>query len=340
MTDETMIKKAAEAYFAGKSTVEEEAMLSDFVTGNAAHKGMFREWEREWLAEHVPDEETVEGWHEVQRSVRNRYLRSRDMAMAKGNKVVRINRYLLLGAAAVLAIVCLLGVKFLDVTVKTDQTPVFTIQTQEGEQSRVTLPDGTSVWLNASTTLSYDGNFNRKDRVMQLSGEAYFDVGKNPEKPFVVNMPHCTFEVKGTRFNLTAYDSENTVSAVLMEGAMEFASARERLTMQVGHELTYNIKTGEVKNLPVRAEQYKSWMYGNFEYDRITMRELLTRLARQYKVDIVYRPLPGDEPVFSVSLKNGETVDDVLDALSLIVPLERHRENGMIMIRLLDQGPK
>jgi fe2+-dicitrate sensor, membrane component len=104
----------------------------------------------------------------------------------------------------------------------------FTVEAPQGTRSHITLYDGTQVWLNAGSTMSYTSDFNNTSRDIHLSGEAYFEVAYNEKLPFRVKARGCTLTVLGTRFNVSAYDEDPTVQAALIEGSPPLGKAPGR----------------------------------------------------------------------------------------------------------------
>ena len=99
---------------------------------------------------------------------------------------------------------------------------LFTVEAPQGTHSRISLPDGTQVWLNAGSALSYGSSFNETSREVSLSGEAYFEVARHAALPFRVEARGCTFTVLGTKFDISAYAEDPAVTAALLEGALRF----------------------------------------------------------------------------------------------------------------------
>lgn len=191
----------------------------------------------------------------------------------------------------------------------------------QGTNSRISLPDGTQVWLNAGSTLSYKSDFNRSSRDIDLSGEAYFEVARNADLPFRVEARGCRFTVLGTKFNISAYDSEPEVLAALMEGSLRFESARDREKMMPGDLVTYDCATKQARREQVDADQYRSWIDGVIRYDAITLPALLRRLAREYDVEIDLRTAAFDNKTFRISLTEAQDIHSIMVALGDILPI-------------------
>ncbi len=143
-------------------------------------------------------------------------------------------------------------------------TPVVynTLKTPRGGQYQVVLPDGTKVWLNASSSLRFPTAFVGKQRDVELTGEAYFEVAKNKEKPFHVNVKEMQIEVLGTHFNVNAYSDENSIKTSLLEGSVKIKNGSESGLLKPGQQgvIKNNSKNIEIKNADMdRSNRLEEW---------------------------------------------------------------------------------
>lgn len=166
-----------------------------------------------------------------------------------------------------------------------------TLTTPRGGQFRVVLPDGTAVWLNAATSLRYPTAFNGNERVVVLRGEAYFEVAKNTDKPFRVQIDeHTAVEVLGTHFNIHAYSDENQISTTLLEGKVMMTrsdASLRRVVLNPGQQAVAG--RGELAlNKQVNIDQVMAWKNGMFNFEGIDLPSVLRQLSRWYDVEVVY----------------------------------------------------
>ena len=141
-----------------------------------------------------------------------------------------------------------------------------TISVPEGQRTHLTLPDGTTVWLNARTTIQYPSSFNKKKRVVILQGEAYFDVKRSEDKPFVVQTSVCDVEVLGTKFNVNAYPELKKFEATLMHGSVKVipkANPSQVVILKPEHKLS--LENGKL-NI-TRVENYGRRYSCSSEYE-------------------------------------------------------------------------
>ncbi|SFM82757.1 FecR family protein [Chitinophaga sp. YR627] len=166
-----------------------------------------------------------------------------------------------------------------------------TLTTPRGGQFRVVLPDGTAVWLNAATSLRYPTAFNGNERVVTLKGEAYFEVAKDPQQPFRVQIDdRATVEVLGTNFNIHAYSDESPISTTLLDGKVVMKTGDDPDRRVVLNPLQQAVAdNGKVElNRTVNIDQVMAWKNGMFNFDGLDLRQVLQQIARWYDVDVVF----------------------------------------------------
>ncbi|MNJ92299.1 fec operon regulator FecR [compost metagenome] len=167
------------------------------------------------------------------------------------------------------------------------------IETPRGGTYEVTLPDGTMVKLNAGTTLSYPTVFAKDKREVSLRGEAYFEVAKRKDQPFIVRTINQEVQVLGTHFNINAYPTSAQTKTTLLEGKVQVKELikGQKVTLMPGDQ---SVSTGaELSRHPVNVQQEMAWVYGKFNFDGKSLRQVMDELSQWYAVDVVYK---GDVP--------------------------------------------
>jgi len=167
------------------------------------------------------------------------------------------------------------------------------IETPRGGTYEVTLPDGTLVKLNAGTTLSYPTVFNKDKREVSLRGEAYFEVAKRKDQPFIVRTKNQEVQVLGTHFNINAYPTAAQTKTTLLEGKVQVKELirGKKVTLLPGDQ---SVSTGaELSRHPVNVQQEMAWVYGKFNFDGKSLRQVMDELSQWYAIDVVYK---GDVP--------------------------------------------
>ena len=168
-----------------------------------------------------------------------------------------------------------------------------TIETPRGGQYQIRLPDGSKVWLNAASKLIYPVSFNgRGQRVVELSGEAYFEIFKNKLQPFVVKSKNQEVTVLGTHFNINSYTDEGSVKTTLLEGSVEVNEA----VLKPGEQAL--LQNNVIKIAEVNTSEVVAWKNGDFVFKTQDFRTIMRQIARWYDVDIIYDPsAPADVPL-------------------------------------------
>lgn len=168
------------------------------------------------------------------------------------------------------------------------------VRTNPGMTTTLTLPDGTLVSLNSESVLSYPSRFDSETRNVTLSGEAYFEVAKNPRKKFIVSTAsHSQIEVLGTHFNVEAYKTDSHVSATLLEGSIRFVyrqdSVSKGVRMTPGQKLVYDPEDGNIRIYATSGETETAWKDGKIIFRNIPLEEGLRMLEKRYNVEFVIR---------------------------------------------------
>lgn len=166
-----------------------------------------------------------------------------------------------------------------------------------GGEYVVTLEDGTKVWLDAGTELRYPTNFNGKERTVYLQGEAFFDVARMEDKPFVVRVDRFSINVLGTKFNVNTR-MKNIVQTVLVEGRVRLKSNEKQVELIPNQKAEYHRESGKWTVEEVDVTPYIAWKDGNFVFDDESLEEIMNKLSFWYDVEVGY----ANESIKSVRL--------------------------------------
>ena len=194
------------------------------------------------------------------------------------------------------------------------------VETPKGGQYQLSLPDGTQVWLNAASTLKYPIIFSEKERVVQLTGEAYFEVAKNKGKRFVVSTVNQSIEVLGTHFNVNSYSDEVYTRTTLMEGSVQVRNSESGQTAVIrpGQQALVSTDRSVVGIKDVDTDEAMAWKNGYFMFDEEPLESILRKVSRWYDVDIQYQNSDLKKRLlFSGTLSRYNNVSKVLKKLEL-----------------------
>ncbi|RPE12671.1 DUF4974 domain-containing protein [Chitinophaga lutea] len=192
-----------------------------------------------------------------------------------------------------------------------------TLTTPVGGQYRITLPDGTGVWLNAGSSLRYPTAFTGHARNVELTGEAYFEIAKDASKPFFVRADNqLTIEVLGTRFNVQAYADDQRITTTLLQGAVNVRKDGQAKLLAPGQQAV-SIGDNTVSVLhDADTESAVAWKNGLFRFDEANIETVMKQLSRWYGISVVYRGAPVKE-YFTATIPRNVPVSKVFELLEL-----------------------
>ncbi|MCY4780009.1 DUF4974 domain-containing protein [Sphingobacterium sp. UT-1RO-CII-1] len=189
-----------------------------------------------------------------------------------------------------------------------------TISTVNGETYRVRLPDGTSVWVNTGSSLTFPLAFATNERKVHLTGEAYFEVAPDTKAPFKVLTDYQTIEVLGTHFNVSAYTDEAVVETTLLEGKVKVAHAGENALLHVGQQARSVKDRPGIRVRNADLEAVMSWKNGYFRFRNDNIKTVMQQIARWYDVDVVFTGRVTDEK-FNGTIERTKSIHEVLGML-------------------------
>ena len=163
----------------------------------------------------------------------------------------------------------------------------YTLNTPKGGQYSVVLPDGTQVWLNAESSLTYPARFDGDQRRVELTGEAYFEVSHH-KKPFIVSSAKQEIKVLGTHFNINAYPDQEVSTTTLINGSVRVVNRETQSSSILSPGEQSRVQGGQIQIKEVDVMPYVSWRKGFFSFRETEMREAMSQLSRWYDVEVVY----------------------------------------------------
>jgi len=190
-----------------------------------------------------------------------------------------------------------------------------------GSQTKITLPDGTVVWLNSGSTLKYNNAFGYNHRTVQLTGEGYFEVKRDVENPFLVKTPTLKIKVLGTVFNVRTYTNEEEVAVNLIKGKVNVnVNAKTKcqtFELQPNEQLAYNSKTNNITISETDASRSALWTTGKLCFLDATIYDISKDLERRYDVKIQIKTQLIKDELFSGSLDLTQPIEQVLQYMDV-----------------------
>jgi ferric-dicitrate binding protein FerR (iron transport regulator) len=200
-----------------------------------------------------------------------------------------------------------------------------TVKTSAGMQTDFILPDGSHVWLNSGSILEYPVAFANNIRQVKLTGEAFFDVKKDPSHPFIVNAGKLNIEVKGTRFNVCSYLNEPNSEITLESGSVRlfegnYEDKKTMALMKPGERARLDNSKNTLSVSAVDVEKHTAWKEGQLIFRDDTMDEVVTKLNRKFNVNIILQDPELKEYVYTATFED-ESLAQILGLLKISAPV-------------------
>lgn len=208
------------------------------------------------------------------------------------------------------------------------------LKVPKGGEYKIVLADGTKVWLNAETNLRYPSAFDEQQRLVYLEGEAYFEVTKDSIRPFIVKTDKMDIEVLGTAFNVSAYPEEETYKTTLIEGKVNINEhSGNQQVLHPGQQFNLSIHKLESKVLQVDTKLATDWKDGKYIFQNENLEDILKQLSKWYNLEYEFSNDTLRKMKYSGSAYKNEPIKKLLDAISLIRPIEFKIKNGKLQVQ-------
>jgi transmembrane sensor len=335
----------------GEATLTELKELELLLAADPQHHSTIEAISGVWHNQSSPDEDFMEATYlaHLERTkdkgliINNEGLEPPDYQAASTHKANAFTRWASL--VAIVAVVLMVGSFFLkskQVSASKDVVAQKEIVTKNGNRTKVILPDGTDVWLNAGSNLQYAEAFEGNNREVYLTGEAFFDVTHNPDKPFIIHTKKMDVKVLGTQFNVKAYDGDKTTETSLIRGSVEvflksepgkkyLLKPNQKLVLNTDAELASGRqeetaentrKTPSLPKVAIKELSYfneseiveSSWTKNVLSFDDEQFSEVAKKLERWYDVELVFKNKYWEKKHISGSFES-ESLEQALEAL-------------------------
>ncbi len=244
--------------------------------------------------------------------------------------------YLLISAAAAVLLIVLLTVTGLYISNSVRRTAVSELIAPRGQKSMAILEDGTIVWLNSGSSIYYTNRYNRRNREVELTGEAYFNVSENKKLPFTVKSSDLIIKAVGTTFNLMAYPEDETIAITLLEGKVQVsAPGTKTLDLSPNQKAIYNKLNNDFFIEEVDPVFSISWKDNVLKFDNQPLPVILTHLERWYDVKFYYPENRLKDQRFTMTIKT-ESLREVLELIRISTPIEFKIEVDSVYITLMN----
>ncbi len=191
-----------------------------------------------------------------------------------------------------------------------------TITTPKGGQYEIVLPDQTTVFLNAASSLTYPVTFAGNERRVQLKGEAYFEVSPNKQMPFLVDVGSTNIKVLGTHFNVMAYQDEALSRTTLLEGSIALTVQGRHALLSPGQQAIVGQEGQSIEIKQINADDAIAWKMGYFKFTRENIPAIMRKIARWYDVEVVYEA-DCSNIIYGGTISRGKNIQELLHKIEL-----------------------
>ncbi len=315
-------------FLSGECTDEELVMLRDWMKANPEEArelfGMERLYD-EMKAQSMPKEKILLAEHKMTERIEAM------QAELHHAHIVRMWRR----AAAIVVVCVLTGMAWMYLQHRAFFKPEMVVAMASAENdTTVTLPDGTKVWLNKLASIQYPKDFEGEERKVLLDGEGYFEVTKNPHKPFIVESDVMSVRVLGTIFNFKVEKAKQRAVVSLLQGEVRVAGNHNEgmMVLSPGQKACVDAKTGKMTLSEADVYQDALWHEYKTMFNNETIRGIARMLERIYQVQVVVDPAIDRSSTYSGVIKEKETIDSVLDLLQNTLPIRYKLKGNKVYI--------
>jgi ferric-dicitrate binding protein FerR (iron transport regulator) len=202
-----------------------------------------------------------------------------------------------------------------------------------GGEFSIDLPDGTKMWVNSESEVTYPTSFNGNTREINVTGEVYLQVAHNKHKPFIVNTNRGKVKVLGTSFNLRNYNDETTLITTLVEGSVQIDINNEEYLLKPGKQCYYNTVDKKVVLKMVKTSIYTSWFRGRFVFSNQRLESILKDMSRWYDIEIEFEDTSDKNILFTGNIKRYEDFNSVIYMLELMNKVKFEIEGRKLIIK-------
>ena len=314
-----------EKFFQKQTSAEEIIRLEELLAQAEAEDMLSGFYEEKWeQASFIPEKEVEERiWTKLQERIQRNPAPG---TLPIWRKALRV-------AASILMPLCCIGLGYYLSGNKSKQNDdKMTVQVAIGQKANMQLPDGTYIWLNSASSLTCDNAYNRKERVVFLQGEAYFEVKKDKKRPFIVKVDDISVEALGTKFNVKAYPNDDYIMATLLEGSIQVRSPFQSKVMEPNEKLKFIRNSGQfTKSELLDADKNVSWINNQLAFEQERLEDIAKILERMYSVHIRFASENLKDIRFSGTLKNNN-LENVLQLIAFVSPVRYSLKNDTTII--------
>lgn len=332
-----------------ESYIEMDRLIDQYISGHADRDCIeqLKQWSLESDAHRIYIRDRIELWYTTstlygqnQPDAELAFLRfknriKKQTAEIHPHKQQSFARYFWRIAAAVLVLVLPLAGYWGGKQNMENAFADIVIEAPVGARTCMYLPDGTQVWLNSCSRLTYSQGFGINDRNLKLEGEGYFEVSRNEQLPFIIHTQEVDVTVLGTQFNFKNYADDSEASVSLLSGKVKLSNhlrQEETLYLQPNEKVTLNKLTGEMKTTRTQVQNSKIWTHDELFFDEELLVDIAKKLMRNYDVKIEVADSLKNTRFYGSFKMSGSTIEQVLETISSTNRMKYKQEKGTYIL--------
>ena len=209
-----------------------------------------------------------------------------------------------------------------------------TIITPKGGEYKLTLSDGTKIWMNSNSKLRYPSEFGNGVRKVHLEGEAYFQVARDEKHPFIVDVTDAEVKVLGTSFNVNAYNEQEEIVTTLVEGKVEVNDEYRGIRQELlpNDQLSFNKLSGQTSKKVVDPHLFTAWKDGRIVFDNQSLDDLMLRLSRWYDIDVFFLSNSIKDLKYTGDVARYDTINKILEMIEVTEKVKFTIKDRSVMI--------
>ncbi|WP_353120928.1 FecR family protein [Dysgonomonas capnocytophagoides] len=303
-------------------TLDETVLLEEWRNKSAENEEVYQDMRESWFlinaSSHwvMPDKRDT--WNEIEYKINN-------LDQSSVKTYTKATLIKMASIAASIALIVAVGISFVYQYKMQPSEQIVQVNTPRGQKSEIVLPDGSKVWLNSGSSLSYSTDYGRDSRTVGLYGEAFFDVAPNKEILFNVLLDGgLKVQVHGTQFNVDAYPGTKDITVSLLEGSVSLLTdtpdaEKNAIMLKPNEKIVMNKETYTYKQTPCDAELESLWRLGRLKIEQATLAQIVEKMERWYGVDI---HMKGNDrgKLYWLTIKT-ESLTEMLELINKITPI-------------------
>lgn len=315
----------------GSSSISERAELAKWMNSKDAERDSKEAWES--ASQDIDNSLKSDIWNDIQLKIKDRVSE-----LTPTSRIIRHRPYSIFKVAASIAIILcsafasyLLYDNFVGYK-KSTEANIYSFKVEPGQKGSMQLADGTVVHLNSASKITFTGDYNSEKRVVNLDGEAYFEVAKNPDKKFVVMCNGVDIEALGTEFNVKAYHTDSIITTTLAKGKVKVYNDEQSVTLLPHGVATYNLKRQTIKSSTVDDISIANyWRTKQLVFDAEPLASIAQTIERMYNVKICINDIKLKSMKFTGTIQNN-SLNNILYVMSLSYPLTYTMTDSIITV--------